>query len=279
MIWTRDHATSAATLDIAILGPLRILQDGSETSLTRTQALALLVLVCAGGHPVTKDALHRKVYGREPDMRSAQTLRRHIANLRAAIGPQAVKTTSLAEVTAYRLDLSGVRLDADRFRELAQAGMAALRGRRLVDAAALTGEAIVLWRGRPLPELPGHGFASGLVSNLESWHQNTARVRAEALIRLTRHREIIPELQSFTRAYPGDGLLWRLLAIALYADHHDGGASEALQDASKAFVGEGLHPGYFRSLHEQVLNMTLPRDGAMAIDTAARPGTPPSPLL
>lgn len=279
MARTWDHATSAATLDIAILGPLRILQDGTEIFLTRAQALALLVLVCAGGHPVTKDALHRKVYGREQDKRSVQTLRRHIANLRAAIGAQAVKTVSLAGMTAYRLDLSGVRLDADRFQELAQAGTAALRSRRLAEAAALTEDAIVLWRGRPLPELPGHSFVAGLVSSLESWHQNAARVRAEALIRLARHREIVPELQSFTRTYPGDGLLWRLLAIALYADHCDGGASEALQDASKAFVGEGLHPGYFHLLHEQVLNMTLPRDGAMAIDAAARPDAPPSSLL
>jgi DNA-binding SARP family transcriptional activator len=273
-----DHATSAATLDIAILGPLRILRDGNEILLTPTQALALLVLVCAGGHPVTKCALHRKVYGREPDKQSAQTLRRHIANLRAAIGAQSVKTTSLADKTAYCLDLSGVRLDADRFRELAQAGTAALRGRRLADAAALAGNAIAAWRGRPLPELSEHGFAIGLATSLESWHQSAARVRAEAMIRLAGHREIVPELQSLTLAYPGDGLLWRLLVIALYADDRDGGACEALQDASKAFVGEGLHPGYFHALHEQVLNMTLPRDGAMAIDTAARLDGPSSSL-
>jgi DNA-binding SARP family transcriptional activator len=277
-------------IDVGVLGTLHVRRDGRELVLTPTQVLVLLVLAIAGGHPVAKHTLQRRVYDREPDRRTEQNLRRHVKDLRDRLcegllpygsgpgtGSAVIVTTRLGSQTAYRLDPHAVRMDAPRFEQHVTAGCAALRAGHCAEAATYFQDAQDLWRGDPLADVADHAFAASWITRLQSWHRIAVCGHAEAFIRLGRHREAIPALQASTAAHPSDGWLWQLLAIALYADLRDGDAAHALRDAIDAFRSEGLDPRFFSQLHHGILTLTLPRDANQALDTLASAKHPASP--
>jgi DNA-binding SARP family transcriptional activator len=273
-------------IDVGVLGTLHVRRDGRELVLTPTQVLVLLVLAIAGGHPVAKHTLQRRVYDREPDRRTEQNLRRHVKDLRDKLceglmphstGTAVIVTTKLGSQTAYRLDRAAVRMDAPRFEQHVTAGCAALRAGRCAEAAAHFQDAQALWRGDPLADVADHAFAASWITRLRSWHRIAVSGHAEAFIRLGRHREVIPALQDCTAAYPSDGWLWQLLIIALYADLRDGDAARALRDAIDAFRSEGLDPRFFGQLQHGVLTLTLPRDGNLAVGALASAASPAPP--
>src|SRR5487761_437710 len=141
---TDDQSTILpAIIDIHILGPLVVRRDGEQIALTPTQSLVLLILLSAGGHPVSKDTLQRRLYDREPDRRTAQTMRRHVKDLRDSLGASAppgqganvIATVKLGGHVAYRVNPGLVSVDAHRFVQHVADGTAALNGRRWAEAA------------------------------------------------------------------------------------------------------------------------------------------------
>jgi len=287
MTGTGDHPTSApATIDIHILGPLLVRRGGQRIALTRTQALVLLILLSAVGQPVSKYSLQRRVYDREPDRGTDQTMRRHVKDLRDTLaagaprghGARAIMTTMLGGHAAYCVDPTLVSVDAHHFEQHVADGAAALHARRWAEAAFEFQIADSLWRSDPLPDVADRPFAATWITGLRNWRRISISGYAESFIRLGRHREIIPALHTHAARFPGDSRLWRLLVIAEYADGRDGDATQTLRDAIAAFHDEGLDPSCFWQLQHAVLTLALPRNGSLALDfedTPCRP-TPPN---
>lgn len=267
---------ATTVVDIQVLGPLALRRPGGHIALTPTQALLLLILLSAAGYPVSKDALQRRVYDREPDWRSDQTMRRHVKDLRDALGAgsppgrggRVIETSKLGGNAAYWVNVAAVRVDAHRFEKQVAAGTAALHGRNWAQAARLFQLADSLWRGDPLPEVAGRPFAAAWITRLKGWHRISVSGYAESLIRIGRHREVMPGLHAHIARFPGDSWLWRLLITAQYVDGRDGDAAQTLRDAIAAFCGQGLDPHCFRQLQQDVLTLALPRDGGLALDFA-----------
>ena len=280
-----DHAARSAMVDIAVLGDLHVRRHGRHINLTATESL-LLVLLITDGAPVAADTLQRRLWSREPDRRTEQNLRRVIKNLRDKLGggpPPAGDGASLVEFarlgtrSGYRLNPALVHTDLRSHEEHITAGTAALLGRELDEAAAEFKAALALWGKSPFQETATWSFATSWVSVLRNWHRTAVAGHAEALIRLGRHLEAIPGLYEATAEHPGDGGLWELLIVALYTAGRDPDAAAALHDASVAFHREGIDPGYFRRLQQDVLNLSLPRHGSLALDWlgASKRSAPP----
>ena len=283
MTGTGDQPTTTPdAIDIHILGPLLVRRDGEQIALTPTQALVLLVLLNASGQPVSKYSLQRRVYDREPDRRTDQTLRQHVKDLRDTLAAdttqghraRTIVTMRLGGHTAYAINPALVRVDAHPFEQRVADGAAAIHARRWAVAALHFDTADSLWRGDPLPDAADRPFAATWITRLKNWRRISVSGHAESLIRLGRYREVIPDLHAHAARFPGDSWLWRLLVTAEYLDGRDGDATRTLRNAIAAFHDEGLDPGCFRQLQHGVLTLTLPRNGSLALDFDDIPDRP-----
>lgn len=276
--------------EIDVLGPLKIRKDGYRIPITLTQGRVLGILAAAGGHLVGKHALQRRLSGREPTKQTDQVTRRHIADLRAALGkalPRSVPGSAiiasgtLGGQPGYRVNVAITRIDAHDFERHVVEGSSALHDGRWQAAIASLAAADQMWRGDPLADVAGPDLLGGWKDRLASSRQAAICGYAEAMIRVGRHREAISPLITHTHAHPGNGMLWQLLAVALYSDHRDGDASGTLRHANAAFDREGLDPACFQRLHQRILRLTLPRDGGQALDLlgfSRRPAPPDAAL-
>lgn len=89
-------------------------------------------------------------YGDEPPADAVAALQALVGRLRRALGRAAV----ISADGGYRLDARPEDVDAHRFERLAAQGVAALAAADSERAAALLDEALGLWRGPALADLP-----------------------------------------------------------------------------------------------------------------------------
>lgn len=139
-----------------VLGPVRAIRpDGTEAVLGGPRLRALLTALAAeGGRAVAPATLAERIRaadGRDPgDDGGIAALQALIGRLRRAVGRDAVELTP----GGYRLTVGPDAVDVFRFERLTAEGLAALAGDRPADAARVLGEALALWQGPPLLDLP-----------------------------------------------------------------------------------------------------------------------------
>ncbi|MUN35796.1 BTAD domain-containing putative transcriptional regulator [Actinomadura litoris] len=147
-------------------------------------------------------------------------LQAQVSRLRAALGADA----PIERVgDGYRIIVSPDAVDACRFERLAADGRAALRDGATGRAADLLRDALALWRGPALADLPTAVTADAV--RLEERRVAAIEDRFEADLRLGRHRAAVPELRELTVAHP---LRERLAALLVRALRDGGDRAEAL---------------------------------------------------
>jgi len=207
-------------VELRVLGPFEVVGDDGralDVGGLRPQAL-LVALALAGGHPVAADQLLDQVWQGEefPDRNRLQV---QISRLRRAIGGDRIISRS----GGYGLDVPASALDANRFDQLVAEGRAALR-RQDPAAASLLRRALGLWRGVPLAEFAGTGFAPAVIIRLEQARLAATEDRVEADLLLGGHGELAGELDALVLAHPLRERLWGQLMVA----YRDLGCSKAL---------------------------------------------------
>lgn len=145
---------------IQLLGPVRAWRDGEPLDLgpaARRVVLGLLAL--AGGKPLLRAELMSGLwYDREPPTSAANVIQTHVKHLRRLLEPDRRprdRGTVLRLVgNGYALHLPAAALDLARFRQRVEAAATAQRRHELDEAAELLGEALALWHGPPLADIP-----------------------------------------------------------------------------------------------------------------------------
>ena len=135
-----------------VLGPLEVWSDGGEAvpvAGPRPRAL-LSVLLLDAGRVVGVDRLVAAQYGDDPPPGAAHALQAHVSRLRRGLPPGLVEFAG----GGYRLAVDPEDVDVHRFARLTADGRALLAAGRSTDAAAALREALALWRGPALPDLP-----------------------------------------------------------------------------------------------------------------------------
>src|ERR1044072_4047616 len=137
-----------------ILGPLDIRTDDGtpiDPGGPRPRALLTLLLLHAG-RTVSVECLTDGPHGAEPPAGAANALQSQISRLRRRLAPHAEIEATPA---GYRLAVPAAdTTDAHRFEERAVSGRAALTAGDHRQAAAVLRDALALWRGPALPDLP-----------------------------------------------------------------------------------------------------------------------------
>ncbi|MFJ2768256.1 BTAD domain-containing putative transcriptional regulator [Streptomyces sp. NPDC087300] len=202
-----------------ILGPLDVRSpDGTplDPGGPRPRALLTLLLLDAG-RTVPLARLTDGLYGDEPPAGAANALQSQVSRLRKRLGLDIE-----AVPTGYRLAVSPEDVDLHRFERLAREGRRLLGTGEHARAAALLTEALGLWRGRALADLPD---ATALLVRLDELRLAAVQDRVDADLALGGGPGLVPELRELISARP---LTERLYGQLMRALHADGRSAEAL---------------------------------------------------
>ncbi|MEU3191072.1 AfsR/SARP family transcriptional regulator [Streptomyces sp. NPDC006992] len=231
---------------IRVLGTLHAETAGASIAPSAAkprQILALLAL--RSRHIVPVADLMEEVWGAGPPRSAPTTLQTYILQLRrrlrAALGDQApLPATGAAPrdplgpgdkhilVTrhgGYQLEIADADVDALQFAQLTRNGHAAYEAGDMAKAARLLDEALALWRGPALADLPHGKHLAIEATRLEESRLGALERRIDADLRLGRHREVLGELCALRGRYP---LYENLHALLMVAFHQDGRSSDAL---------------------------------------------------
>ncbi|MEV1086826.1 AfsR/SARP family transcriptional regulator [Streptomyces microflavus] len=234
-----------------ILGTTRALRDdGTAVPIGGARLRALLtVLALHPGRTVPAGVLVGEVWDGDPPADAAGALQALVGRLRRALGRSAVESVE----SGYRLAAPPDAVDLHRFERLAGEGSRALEEGDAVKAVTVLDEALALWGGPPLADLPDRAAPA---SRLESRRLGARRARLEALRLLGRADEALWELAALCAAHPLDE---PLQALRIRALRDAGRTAEALAayDEVRTVLSErlGTDPGpELRGLYGELLH-------------------------
>ncbi|MDC0770375.1 BTAD domain-containing putative transcriptional regulator [Streptomyces sp. HD] len=234
-----------------ILGPLDVRTDDGtplDPGGPRPRALLSLLLLDAG-HAVSPQRLIDGLYGAEPPAGAANALQSQISRLRRRLAPH---TDIEAGPAGYRITVPPESVDAHCFERLAREGRAALAAGDHARVARLLREALSLWRGPALPDLPDT-HAERI--RLEELRPAAVQDRIEADLALGGGSDLVPELRSLLAAHPLSERLYGQLMRALHAGGRPAEALTVFEEARRALAEQlGADPSLeLSALHLELL--------------------------
>ncbi|AZM54112.1 AfsR family transcriptional regulator [Streptomyces sp. WAC 01529] len=225
----------------------------------RLRAL-LAALALHANRTVTVGALIDEVWADDPPTDAPAALQALVGRLRRVLGKEAVASAP----GGYRLAVAPDDVDLHRFERLAREGRAALDHGDPAPAARALRDALALWRGPALADLPDRAAAA----RPEAQRAEVLRARIEADLLLGRAPDVVPELRELIVGQPYDETARALLIRALRDAGRGADALAAYEDARRALAeGLGADPGpELRALHEELLGPAeaAPRPGGVS---------------
>jgi len=241
----------AGEIEFRVLGPLEVLIDGAPRPLPAAkQRLLLGSLLLRANHAISAAELVDVVWGERPPAGARNTLRTYVMRLRQQLGPACALRTAQ---DGYALDVPAGSLDATRFRELLVAA-------RTADDAptvwSLLTDALALWRGPVLPDLPLDPLRHNEINRLEAERLDARERRIAAGLALGRHEELLPELRELADANPAREQIWAQLMTALYRSGRRADALHIYREVYEYLTDElGVDPGAeLLRVHQAVLS-------------------------
>lgn len=207
---TAAGVTENGRVRYGILGTTQALRDdGTAHSVGGARLRALLtVLALRPGRTVPVGVLVDEVWDGEPPADAAGALQALVGRLRRAIGHEAVASAE----SGYRLTAEPEAVDLFRFERLAGEGARALADGDPARAMDLLDDALALWRGPALADLPDRHTAA---ARWTARRLDARRDRLAAALRLGRAAEVLPELTALCGEHPLDEPLQALRLRAL----------------------------------------------------------------
>ncbi|MEV0255169.1 BTAD domain-containing putative transcriptional regulator, partial [Streptomyces sp. NPDC050732] len=238
----------------------------------RLRAL-LAALALHANRTATVGTLIDEVWADDPPADAPAALQALVGRLRRALGKDAVASAP----GGYRLAVAPADVDLHRFEELTREGRAALDREEPALAARTLRDALALWRGPALADLPDRTTAA----RPEALRAEAVRARIEADLLLGRAPDVVPELRELTTAQPYDETLRALLIRALRDAGRGADALAAYEDARRSLAdGLGADPGpELRALHAELLagSQTPERSVGQPQQPQAQPQQPQQP--
>jgi ABC-type transport system substrate-binding protein/DNA-binding SARP family transcriptional activator/streptogramin lyase len=262
-----------AVIDYRLLGPIEAGVDGRVLDIGgQKQRTLLAVLLLSADQPVSRDVLVDRLWGERPPAGAQHALEVYISRLRKTLEPAAGVPVVLARPGACVLQAAAERIDLRRFERLAGEGRRVLAGGAPGRAAAVLCEALALWRGAPLADVGAEPFAQAEIARLEELRAGVLEDRIEADLALSRHADVVGELEALVSAYPLRERPYQQLMIALYRCGRQADALAVYQSARRTLVAElGIEPGPGLKCVERAI---LEQDASL--EPPVRPQGPPA---
>ncbi|MDQ3764338.1 MAG: winged helix-turn-helix domain-containing protein [Actinomycetota bacterium] len=207
---------SVVAVEFRVLGPVEVVDDqGTVSPVSMMRRRLLAALLVHAGEAVSVEHLVDLLWPGGPPAGAVASLHAHVSRLRATLA--AIRTGVLPELvtcpTGYLLRVGAGQLDAVRFGHLIQQAGVGTDPHAVVD---LLDEALGLWRGPAYGQFADEHFAAPEVARLAELRLGSIEHRAEALLALGRHAELVAPLERFTAEYPLRERPHATLMLALY---------------------------------------------------------------
>ena len=234
-------------MDFRLLGPLEVSEQGRPLALGGVRQRSLLALLLLQANElVSTDRLIDQLWGATPPATGAKTVQVYVSRLRKLLGEGRLGTHG----PGYVLGVEPGELDLARFEQL----VAQARGAGPQTAAAQLREALALWRGPALADLPYESFAQVEIARLEELRLTVLEQRIEADLALGRHAELVGELEALVAGSPLREPLRGQLMLALYRAGRQAEALDAYRAARRELAEElGLEPSEALKRLEQAI--------------------------
>ncbi|MEV5106815.1 BTAD domain-containing putative transcriptional regulator [Streptomyces massasporeus] len=259
--------------EFRVLGPLEVLRDGRPVRIDAAKVrLLLAALLAEANQVVTVETLVNRLWGENPPGRARNTLQNYVLRLRRALGCPAGGAPVFTRPHGYVIHTAPDALDLHRFTALVRQGRTALAEGAAARAAPLLSEALGLWRGDPLSDLPAH-LVRGVVAAMNEQRLDALESRIDADLALGRAADVLPELRGLIGEYPLREHFWAQRMLALFHCGRQGEALESYREVTALLADElGVAPGAgLRQVHQRLLAAAPDLIGVQAVRA-----TPPS---
>jgi DNA-binding SARP family transcriptional activator/tetratricopeptide (TPR) repeat protein len=237
-------------VEIRILGPLQVVDDGRDVTPARPKQRALLaLLLLRANEVVANDDLVEALWGTEPPETAQTAVQGHVSALRKLLGAESIETRAPGYALRLRPDLT----DIGRFDALLGEAKREPNPRARAD---LLRAALELFRGEPLSDFRYEAFARDEIGRLEELRLTAIEERIEAELELGGHSDVVAELERLVVANPLRERLRGQLMLALYRAGRQSEALHVYQEGRRVLVEElGLDPGAaLQTLERQILS-------------------------
>ncbi|HEY2209732.1 MAG TPA: BTAD domain-containing putative transcriptional regulator [Gaiellaceae bacterium] len=262
-----------------ILGAVEVLVDGAPAALGAPKQRALLAMLLVNRRRVmSADALVDGLWGESPPASAVQSLQVYVHGLRRALGAERIETAG----RGYRAAVSEDELDLDRFERGLERGRAARESGHAEDAADELRQALSLWRGSALADLPEESRRAAEADRLDELRLTALELRYDAELASGRHDAVVAELEALTAEHPYHERFLEQRVLALYRCGRQADALEVYREARRTLSEDlGLEPGpALQELERAVLRQDPSLAAPPAPTRSTRPlPTPPTPLV
>jgi DNA-binding SARP family transcriptional activator/tetratricopeptide (TPR) repeat protein len=262
-------------MTFGLLGPLAVSHHGKAINVTAgRQRVVLAALLFSPGQVLARDDLTEMLWGPHPPPSARVAVQNYVMRLRRILGDGASRISTWPG--GYAIDVAPGELDLHRAAALLAATRDASATGAWHLAADRAGQALALWRGQPLADVPSEELSRREGPRLAELRLQALELRIDAELHLGDHASAIGELRHLAGTHPLRERFHELLVRALHRDGRRADALAAYQDARRVLIAElGVEPGEeLRKLHAQVLsgrNGTAVHDGARLHDDTAVP--------
>jgi DNA-binding SARP family transcriptional activator len=249
-------------VEFGLLGLLKVVEDGRVVPIPAAKQRVLLAcLLLRAGELVTVDKLAEAIWGTALPADPRRVVQVYVTRLRKLLRPGLLQSRP----EGYVLAVDGGNTDLGQFALLLeQAGQAAEADDRQAEAALLR-QALGLWRGEALADVPSEALHRD-VARLTEQRLEALQRRIEADLALGRHAELVSELRVLTDRYPLREKLWAQLMTALYRCGRQADALQAFTQARDRLVEElGIEPA---AELQRLQHAILTGDPALAVPPA-----------
>ncbi|MGW2472687.1 AfsR/SARP family transcriptional regulator [Streptomyces sp. NPDC001665] len=267
-----------------VLGPLEIFDGthwrGISAAKPRTLLAALLV---RRETPVPTDRLATELWGEREPRAAANLIQQYVLRLRRELADPQGRLIVTRPPGYQVVPDGGDDLDATAFARLGASGRAALAADEPEHAAALLAEALALWRGPALADVPAGPVVEVEAARLDEQRLDVLQARIEADLACGRHTELVPELRQSVREHPLREGLWEQLMLALHRSGRQAEALDAYREVHRLLADElSVEPSApLRELHLRMLRgdpgLATPALRPRPPKGQSRPGRTPAP--
>ena len=269
-----------------ILGPLEVLSPDGWTAIGAAKWRSLLAcLLVRPGQLVPTDNLILELWGDAPPSTANNLVSIYVHQLKKLIG-DTERRTLVYRAPGYMLRVAPGDVDIQRFETLVAEGRDALAAGDPERAAGLLGEALGLWRGPLLADVPPTPLLETYARRTAELWFVTTELRIEGDLVCGRAAQVVPELRGLVAEYPLRERLWALLMRALEEAGSRAEALETYAQAREVIADElGVDPGSeLQRLYAELLAADAPSPSASPVAGPRRPravagpaGTPALP--
>jgi len=273
-------------MQFRLLGPLEVWDGDERIDLGGAKQRALLALLLLhANRTVPRTQVINWLWDMEPPRTAEGLVHEYVSRLRRALrrcrGAEPSSQRLRTQVSGYLLEVAPDELDLDRFERLVDQAHQGMAAGDLELATGTLGQALGLWRGLALANLPTSLAVEAESARLEEARLVALEERLEVELRLSRHVQLVGELEALVASYPDRERLRRQLMLALYRSGRQAEALTVYRNTRQMLVEElGLEPSLaLQELERAILRADPALEPVMLTAGAAlqEPGWPHGP--